>query len=222
MLRLIALFFLCHASAYAASPIKVLSLADGAVVPADRILVVDYAFEREASGEHLHAMVDGRLISMLRSTEGAFPVGRLEPGEHELKLDLRNPDHSPMGPELVIRFSVEGTKPTEPEATNQSVSNKPEQATDTPIRITSLKPGAVVPAGKILLVDYSFDRKTPGEHLHAMIDGRLISMLRKTEGTFPLGRLEPGQHELKLDLRNPDHSPMGPQVTVRFDVADTE
>ena len=85
------------------------------------------------------------------------------------------------------------------------------------------KPGDVVPADKRITLDISVNgaklassmQSRDGSHLHVYVDGKVVNMPLTTT---PRVRLEPGEHELGVELVDANHYSYKPKVVDRIEV----
>ncbi|WP_333840971.1 hypothetical protein [Pelomicrobium sp.] len=76
-------------------------------------------------------------------------------------------------------------------------------------RIHSPPNGAVLRANAGHTLTYEIDPGTEGNHVHVVIDGREVAVLRKRTGIYRLQGLASGPHEICLKVANKAHVPIG-------------
>ncbi len=182
-----------------ANPVlEIVAPAADAVLVASDPVSLRYRFQALPPGSHVNAYIDGKLIIMLDKTEGDHPVGKLSPGAHTLTVDLRDAQDKPLGISRSTNFSIGNAKKV--------------------VSILSPSDGAIHKSDTPLTFGYEFTPRTEGDHVHAFLDGKLIIMLYKLQGTHTLPGVMPGQHNIKIDLRNASHEALGPQDSIDITV----
>ena len=154
------------------------------------------------SGEgHFHILVDG--VYAAASGELNSTLAGLAAGDHVLKVELRNNDHTDLGAEVSAfvlihvadRPSVRVTTPTSGfETTERAVAFTVEvvNLTLAPVNATSTN---VAGHG----------------HLHVFVDGNLTQMVATK--TFTVANLAVGTHTVRVALAHNDHTAMGGENT---------
>ncbi|MDQ3002253.1 MAG: DUF6130 family protein [Fibrobacterota bacterium] len=155
---------------------------------------------------HLHYFVDGGEYNALADT--VLVLKDLTPGAHKVRFTLQNSDHSDIGIEKTVNFTVKASAST--------------------AEITILQPSEGATVGTALTLKISpknFKVVAPGTnkasegHLHYFIDGGTYNALADT--TVTLSGLAPGAHKVRFTLQNSDHSEIGVEKTVNFVVSAT-
>ena len=161
---------------------------------------------------HMHLYIDGRKVSRVYGLW--HHIGALEAGEHEIRVELSANDHS----RLAVNGEIIGATTTvmapEPESRATEHDHGEERAATQPYPSLSLR---IVddPAGGWNLHAVPSDfRLAPGNvsgphvdgegHMHLFIDGRKVARLYGT--WYQLPPLDPGTHEIRVDLRSNDHA----------------
>lgn len=150
---------------------------------------------------HMHYFVDGGAYNALADT--TFTLKDLAPGAHRVKITLQKGDHSDLGVEKVVQFTVSDAKvgfthPKEGATVGSSVTFK--------LALENFKiaaPGGVVKAGE--------------GHLHYFVDGGTYNAL--ADSVFTLDSLSPGEHTVKVTLQDNSHADLGIEKTVKFTVS---
>ncbi len=58
-------------------------------------------------------------------------------------------------------------------------------------------------------VDYEVVPGAGSDHVHFYVDGEETAILRQLKGSYTLGSLAPGQHQLCIKVVNKNHTPIG-------------
>ncbi len=163
---------------------------------------------------HAHLYIDGKKIT--RVYQPWFNMPPLSPGSHEVRVELSANNHSPyaVNGELIDQTVTVEVPDTEP----------PQHMHHAPIEVPS---GVAVPTLRAELVpdpagghnlkldttNFTFapehvsTEPVPGEgHAHLYIDGKKITRLYGPWYNLP--RLDPGTHEIRVELSNNNHSPV--------------
>lgn len=82
-------------------------------------------------------------------------------------------------------------------------------------RIHSPPNGAVLRANAGHTLTYEIDPGTEGNHVHVVVDGREVAVLRKRTGIYRLQGLASGPHEICLKVANKAHVPIGVEHCVQ-------
>lgn len=90
-----------------ASYAKILSPTDGAVLSGISRHTLTYEINPGAKGNHVHVVIDGREVGILRKRTGTYRLEGLAAGANEICLKVVNKAHAPIGVEHCIRVVVE-------------------------------------------------------------------------------------------------------------------
>jgi hypothetical protein len=171
---------------------------------------------------HWHVYVDGKYAGLSVSDVVSLPndaMPSIAAGPHEIKVQLHNTDHTPVVPEATDAVNV-----TFPTALTYAAD-----ATGTPsIKIVAPADGAT--ANGRLLVQVAVTglkldgtkigqpaAQNPGVgHWHVYVDGKYAGLSVSDVISLPndaMPSITPGQHEIKVQLHNTDHTPLTPEVT---------
>lgn len=99
-------FFALHAAA--ATPYaRIHSPPNGAVLRANAGHTLTYEIDPGTEGNHVHVVVDGREVAVLRKRTGIYRLQGLASGPHEICLKVANKAHVPIGVEHCVQVVVE-------------------------------------------------------------------------------------------------------------------
>jgi hypothetical protein len=170
---------------------------------------------------HWHIYVDGKYAGLSVSDVISLPsdaMPKMGAGEHEIRVQLHNTDHTPV----------------EPEATDTINVNVPEELTytqasgDPSISIVEPADGATVDDRVEVQVEvggFTLDGTKIGQpaaqnpgvgHWHVYVDGKYAGLSVSDVIALPndaMPTIAAGQHEIKVQLHNTDHTPLEPEVT---------
>ncbi|MGA1872051.1 MAG: hypothetical protein ACMUHY_00130 [Thermoplasmatota archaeon] len=151
-----------------------------------------------SAGEgHWHLYINGNLMGP--KTEMMVDLTGLPSGTHELKVELRNNDHTALIPTFIDMASF-----TLLEVPSISIVS-PENGTTLDGNVLDLE---VQVSDFILNSTAMGGSNMPGEgHYHIYINDELEGP--HTNLTVSLSELPPGEHVLRVELRNNDHTPLG-------------
>ena len=169
--------------------------------------------------------VDGKYSP---ATEPTITYKNLPAGEHTLKVELANNDHSPSGKEATITVNVEGGSGT-------ASFSSPEDGSTVGSEFTA----------EVALEGFKLDAKNVGKgkkegsgHLHFSLDGGKFDKPKysgangelavqlgvdgkyspATEPSITYKDIPAGEHTLDVELANNDHSPTGSETSTTFTV----
>ncbi len=158
----------------------------------------------------------------------AFP--ELTVGEHTLKVDLRNNDHSPRAGTAAssqkvivltpLKFSAGGGAPLIRIANTADLSRPRGSANDKRLDVSVTYSGLKFDGTKIGLAP------TVGDGMwHVFVDDKYAGLSVSGIVTLPndaFPELTPGEHTIKVDLHNNDHSPIAgaPASTIKVTIKD--
>jgi len=170
---------------------------------------------------HWHVYVDGKYAGLSVSDVISLPndaMPAIAPGEHEIKVQLHNTDHTPVEPEVTDTINV----------------NVPEELTytqaagDPSISIVEPADGATVGDRvevQVQVDGFTLDGTKIGQpaarnagvgHWHVYVDGKYAGLSVSDVISLPndaMPTIAAGQHEIKVQLHNTDHTPLQPEVT---------
>ena len=149
---------------------------------------------------HIHYFVDGALVSATTATY--HDVTNLEPGEHTIRAELVNNDHSFLNPRVFAQINVTASGPS---ISILSPANRT-QASTLGGRISVRVQGFVLDQA-----NYGGANVAGQGHIHYYLDN--TTLLAATTSTyFDVPSLPAGRHTLRAELRNNDHSALSPAV----------
>lgn len=82
-------------------------------------------------------------------------------------------------------------------------------AAEPSVTILSPADGATLDVMEQNKVEYEVVPGPHGDHVHFYVDGEETAILRQLKGSYTLGSLAPGQHELCIKVVNKNHTPIG-------------
>jgi hypothetical protein len=161
---------------------------------------------------HWHFYVDGKLAGMVASDVGSLPndtMPEIAPGLHEIRVQLHNNDHTPVGPNdrvmvnfpSAMRYQAAGGPPSVKMVgprNNDTVGPRVViQVQTAGIKLDSINVGkpAVPGAGHWLL----------------FVDGKVAALSASDVVSIPndnFPKIAAGTHDLRVELRNNDGSPV--------------
>src|SRR5579859_7754327 len=170
---------------------------------------------------HWHVYVDGKYAGLSVSDVVTVPNDALTDipaGEHEIKVQLHNNDHTPVAGDIIATAMVNFTQDVKftpaggsPSIKIISPANGAQLSTTRPNEIKVQIPGLKLDGTKI---------GTPPQpgvgHWHIYIDGKYAGLSVSDSITIPndaLPQIAPGQHEIKVQLHNNDHTPIAGDIT---------
>ena len=183
------------------------------------VSVADFALSAESIGApaqagqgHWHLYLNGNYMSPHADADG--PLVGLQPGNHQIKVELVNNDHSSLEPPAESIVEVEIT----------TESRRLYFADPLPIGEAE---SAVHSAGQDLDItvelggEFGIDIANLGEppakcdcegHIHVYIDGGYLDVMTALTYTIPSGQLPLGTHEIEVRLVKNDHADIEPLV----------
>ena len=163
---------------------------------------------------HLHLLVDGKKVTRIYGEW--HHLGELEPGEHELRVELSSNDHSLLavdGDIIHAAATVVVDEGHSPGMVHDHAEARPaaEPYPQVSLEIVDDPAGGwnlhAVPIGFRLAPQNASGHHAEGEgHMHLYIDGEKVARLYET--WYQLPPLEAGTHEIRVDLRSNDHAPL--------------
>lgn len=169
-------------------------------VAVENIELVDPVGQPPQPGQgHYHIRVDGQDLGVFVS-ETSYTIHNLAAGEHRITVELQNNNHLPFNPPVLDTVVIRILSPQ--------------------IRILSPQDGALINSSsvevRVEIQDFTLDpdhvggANEPGfGHWHLYLDGIYQGFVTGTEGfDATLTELEPGPHEIRVELANNDHSPL--------------
>ena len=179
-------------------------------------LVPERASTAAVMGEgHMHLYVDGEKLTRLY-TEWYY-LGDLEPGERTIRVELSANDHRAYASDgEIIDQTVTVTVPPPGEETMAHMHEMADasgwaQAASLAVEVLEdPKAGWNLHAtidGFHVVPEKASTAAVPGEgHMHLYLDG--VKMTRLYGAWHYLGELEPGEHQIRVELSANDHSPV--------------
>jgi hypothetical protein len=215
--------------------IRILSPRTGDTASGNRLEVqvevcgFQFNFERmnrapEPGVGHWHFYVDGKLAGMVASDVGSLPkdtMAETAPGVHEIRVQLHNNDHAPVGPSdrvmvtfpIAMRYQAAGGPPSVKfvgPRSNETVGPRVVVQVQTAgIKLDSINVGkpAFPGAGHWLL----------------FVDGKVAALSASDVVSIPndnFPKVPAGAHDLRVELRNNDGSPVagagGDEVRINY------
>ena len=163
---------------------------------------------------HLHLYVDG--VKVTRLYGEWFALGELDPGEHEIRVELSANDHSPLAVDGEVIDATATVTVAQPDGAAPHRHAEALEVTWSPVPTVSVEVLEDPMAGWNLHATVTGHRLAPenvstapvdGEgHLHLYVDG--VKVTRLYGEWFALGELDPGEHEIRVELSANDHSPL--------------
>lgn len=86
------------------------------------------------------------------------------------------------------------------------------------VTISEPKDGAQLTAGGPVTLKYKVIPGPRGDHVHVYVDGEEVAILRELEGSYAVGSLTPGRHELAIKVVNRAHVPIGVESSIAVEV----
>ena len=86
------------------------------------------------------------------------------------------------------------------------------------VTIHAPQDGAELAAGEPVTLKYKVIPGPRGDHVHVYVNGGEIAILRELEGSYVVGPLDPGRHEVAIKVVNRAHVPIGVESSVTVDV----
>lgn len=218
----------------ASSSIKIVSPAAGWTAIGDRIEIqvsvtglkldgtkIGQPAAQNAGVGHWHVYVDGKYAGLSVSDVISLPndaMPSIAAGQHEIKVQLHNTDHTPLTPEATDTVSI-----NVPTALTYSAG-----AGQPSIKIVTA--AAASTAGKRLEIQVKIAglkldgtkigqpaAQNPGVgHWHVYVDGKYAGLSVTDVVSLPndaMPSIASGQHEIKVQLHNTDHTPLTPEAT---------
>ena len=157
--------------------------------------------DKNVVGEgHFHLFLDNGTYIVVAGDEYTFT--NLTPGVHVVKAEMHNNDHSPLGPEKTVMFTV--------------VYSPKKMDFSSSVLVRGNK--------AILSLTSNFEVVEPGNnkegqgHFHLFLDNSSYIVLTATNYTF--SNLGVGEHKLRITANKNNHSETGVEKTVTFYVPD--
>lgn len=86
------------------------------------------------------------------------------------------------------------------------------------VTILSPKEGEILSHIKAIILKYEMSPGHKGDHVHFYVDSDNVGLSWIKKGTFDLGKLRQGKHELSIKLINKIHVPIGIEASVNVTV----
>jgi hypothetical protein len=177
-------------------------------------LAPEHASTEAVWGEgHMHIYVDG--IKQGRVYGEWHYLDALDPGEHEVRVELSANDHRPLavdGDIIDAIVVIAEPEPMEGMSHMHDMYEVPEGETAPTIALDVLEDPKsgwnlhVTTTGFDLVPEKASTEAVFGEgHMHLYVDGQKITRLYAD--WFHLGALDPGEHQVRVELSANDHSP---------------
>jgi hypothetical protein len=227
-----------HVSAQAAPTIKLIAPTSGQAIsgPLDvRVQISGLKLDgtkigtpAQAGVGHWHVYVDGKYAGLSVSDVVTIPndaLPEIAAGQHEIKVQLHNNDHTPIQPDVIATATVNFTQDVKFTPATGSAAIKI-LAPAGGAQLSTSQPNLI----KVQITGLKLDGTkigTPPQqgvgHWHLYVDGKYAGLSVSDSISLPndaMPEIAPGQHELKVQLHNNDHTPIQPDVvnaiTVNF------
>ncbi|MEA3278462.1 MAG: hypothetical protein U9Q81_24830 [Pseudomonadota bacterium] len=86
------------------------------------------------------------------------------------------------------------------------------------VTISEPQDGAQLNGGEQVTLGYKVVPGPQGDHVHVYVDGEEVSILRELEGSYAIGPVTPGRHELAIKVVNRAHVPIGVESSIAVEV----
>lgn len=86
------------------------------------------------------------------------------------------------------------------------------------VTISEPQDGAQLNGGEKVKLKYRVIPGPRGDHVHVYVDGGEVAILRELEGSYAVGPLTPGRHELAIKVVNRAHVPIGGESSIAVEV----
>ncbi|MBM4367016.1 MAG: hypothetical protein FJ102_12455 [Deltaproteobacteria bacterium] len=176
---------------------------DSATLPLE-VLLTNYTLDGDSMGGtavdgvgHYHVYMDGTYYDAVATTTPWFM--HVTPGYHDFQLVLAANDHT----ELAARDSVGVT----------ITADRPDVSIDSPVAGDVVSDGFYVMASAenfSMSTDVGGANVTDAGHMHLYVDDAYYVF--STDGQFAVSGLASGEHTLRVELMNNDHSELSPRV----------
>lgn len=158
---------------------------------------------------HMHVFLDGVYRTLWAQPEG-IPFNDVPAGQHTIKLQLVNHNHTPLNPDISASVTVQ-------------VTSAPQGAPGLTILSPAGALNSATTVGPSFVVSFAVNNFYPTDpigqpkalntgHVHIILDGAYYG-LWTTLNPIPFMELQPGSHTIKLQLVNTDHTPLNPDVS---------
>jgi hypothetical protein len=97
-------------------------------------------------------------------------------------------------------------------------AEKPARAEAPSVTIHAPQDGAELATGEPVTLKYKVVPGPRGDHVHVYVNGGEVAILRELDGSYVVGPLGPGRHELAIKVVNRAHVPIGVESSVTVDV----
>lgn len=91
-------------------------------------------------------------------------------------------------------------------------------AQNTSVKITSPADGSQLNAAAKNMIDYEVVPGPNGDHVHLYVDNKEAAILRQLKGSYALGSLPPGKHDICIKVVNKGHTPIGVDQCIKVTV----
>jgi hypothetical protein len=185
--------------------IRLLSPSPGAIIygnaTALTVLVTNFTLSAAHVGQapvagegHWHVFVDDVYSGF--SATSSFDLTGLAVGDHTLKVELYNNDHSELGMDVVAQVTVHvGAVPSVRFTSPANGANITGTTLDLTFALSNFT---------LVVVGSTSVNAAGAGHLHVLVDGVLVQMLSTTSAT--LTNLSVGTHTIRVEISNNDHS----------------
>ncbi len=164
----------------------------------------DYGGTAVPGEGHIHFYLDNTNTLIGTSTSPVFDSAALPAGSHTIIAELHNNDHTPLSPPVMDSIAVTVVPPSLTVLAPVAGSSVSDQG----FRIRYAVAGFTLDPA-----DYG-GASIPGTgHLHFYLDGSTNLYGTSVTNYFDIGSLTPGQHTIKAELHNNDHSLVTPIVS---------
>jgi hypothetical protein len=163
----------------------------------------------EPNKGHIHVFLDGVYLTLWARPEG-IPFNNIPAGQHTIKLQLVNHDHSALSPDVSASVTVQVTAAPQgtPDLAILSPAGPLNSATNVaPSFVVSFKVDNFLPTDPI-----GQPKALNTGHVHVFHDGAYYGLWTSLN-QLPFIGLTSGSHTIKLQLVNNDHSALSPDVS---------
>ncbi len=163
---------------------------------------------------HIHVFLDGVYYNLWAIPEG-IPFNNVQPGQHTIKLELVNSDHTPLNPDVSASTTLQVT--SAPQGPPSLTILSPAGALNS---ATNVSPSFVV---SFAINNFTFTdpigqpKALNTGHMHIFLDDVYYG-LWTSMNPIPFIGLNSGSHTIKLQLVNNDHTPLSPDLSQTISV----
>ncbi len=164
-----------------------------------------------ANQGHIHVFLDGAYIALWINSN-PIPFNGMTPGNHTISLELVNNDHASFSPKITQNITVSITTAPIPLGTPGISILGPAGSLNTNSNVPPTFALSFTLKDFVLGEPVGQPNAINTGHIHVFIDGT-YDVLWVSEAPIPIYDLSTGQHTVKLELVNNDHSSLSPAVS---------